>query len=394
MSKSKSVLWCSLLLNIALLAVLGALAYQRLWLPHLSNQDALKGPANIPLTWHGNNEFDIEGQGWLNLKHRYDRLPAHAHGKVTQKVWERSEETAGLSVRFVTDAPSIHVRWTLRSKNIGGPKMAPAGSSGLDLYVRSGDQWLWAGVGLPYQFPANRARLVHNLPAGKREYLLYLPIFNGIDAIEIGVPTGASFSRAPAPPKGVKPILFYGTSITQGAVVSRPGLAYPARLGRRLGHPTINLGLSGYGEMQPEVVALIAEIDAAAYVIDCLPNMTIGQVRQMVEPLVTKLRETHEQTPILLVENATFTNPINTAQTKDNASKNAALRAAFARLQKRGVPHLYYLTGDALLGKDYEATIDGTHPTDLGFFRIAQAMEPLLREMLPRQNELPASTTD
>ena len=145
--------------------------------------------------------------------------------------------------------------------------------SGLDLYGND-DQGIdrWVAVVRPDKKEIETA-IAKDLAPGSRRYTLYLPLYNGVDSLEVGVPKGESF-KAFAPRKE-KSILFYGTSIMHGACASRPGMAFPAILGRRLRRPTINLGLSGNGCMEAEVAALLAEQDPCA----SLNSLTKGTVR-------------------------------------------------------------------------------------------------------------------
>ena len=177
--------------------------------------------------------------------------------------------------------------------------------------------------------------------------------------------------------------MFYGTSITQGGCASRPGMAYPAILGRWLDMPTINLGFSGNGRMDPPLTDLLAELDVAAYVIDCCPNMTPELVAERTEPLVNGLRAAHPDTPIVLVENIEY----QAAAALPNAragytAKSQALRAAYERLTDAGVEGLHYVEGEPLFGNDGEATVDGTHATDLGFMRMAEGLLSVLQGIL------------
>jgi lysophospholipase L1-like esterase len=263
--------------------------------------------------------------------------------------------------------------------------MTAIGASGLDLYVKTGPaSWRWLAVGRPTaNTPVIDATLSAGLPAGEREYMLYLPLYNGVQSLEIGVNQGASLNPAAARPAARKPIVFYGTSITQGASATRPGMCHPAILGRRLDYPVINLGFSGNGRMEIEVVRFINEIDASAFVLDCLPNMTAKEVEERTEPCVRLLRQSHPRTPILLVEDRNYPDGFLIPSRRErNQSSQAALRAAYDRLRKAGVQNLFYLPAANLLGRDGEATTDGSHPSDLGFMRHADAFEGPLRKML------------
>ncbi len=339
--------------------------------------------------WTDARTLTVEGQGWNDTESPFDRFPSRAKGVVPDGVWGLSRSSAGIAVRFITDATSIAARWTLTSAGLAMNHMPATGMSGLDLYVRMpvdqqkppGQVWHWVGVGRPEK-QTNEAVLVGGIPPGGHEFTLYLPLYNGTASIELGVPPGAKL--APAPPRG-KPVVFYGTSITQGGCASRPGMAYAAIVGRMLDMPTINLGFSGNGRMDPPVVDLLAELDAAAYVIDCCPNMGPDLVTERTAPLVHRLREAHPDTPIVLVENIEYQASAFLPGARDGyRAKNVALRAQYEALVAEGVKGLTYVEGDPLFGDDGEATVDGTHATDLGFLRQAEVLAPAVAAALGR----------
>jgi len=308
--------------------------------------------------WHDVTQWGVEGRGWGGQERLrwFDRFPAKAEKTVTKSVWNLSRHSAGMMVRFKTDANAIHARWKVLSPNLGMPHMPPSGVSGLDLYARDA-----------------KGRM--------REYAVYLPLYNGTESLAIGVSAGAKFEGLA--PRKAKPLIFYGTSITHGACASRPGMAHPAILGRRLDMPVINIGFSGNGKMHKEVGALMAEVDAAAYIIDCLPNMNAAAVNARCVPLVKQLRKAHPHTPIVLVEDRRNANSwLVPSRSKHHDANHAALRKAYEQLKAAGVKNLHYLSGDALLGDDGEGTTDGSHPNDLGFIRQANAFEPVLRKAL------------
>lgn len=337
--------------------------------------------------WYDIRLLNVEGRGWNDTKSFYDRLPAKAEGVVPGSVWSLSRHSSGMCVRFVTDATTLHARWAVTGSNLGMPHMAPTGVSGVDLYVRTArDKWHWLAVGQPKLYPTNTAQLVQGIPSGKREFLLYLPLYNGTASVEIGIPKESRLEQSgPWGPGERKPIVFYGTSITHGACASRTGMPHPAILGRRFNYPTINLGFSGSGKMEPAMAALLAELDPSVYVLDCLPNMTADLVAERVEPFVRTLRQAHPRTPIVLAEDRTYGDSFLVPSKRErNETSRAALRPIYERLKKSGVKDLYYVKGDALLGEDGEATVDSSHPSDLGFMRQADAFAKVLGPLLKK----------
>ena len=341
-------------------------------------------PPGDTTQWVDAKDLTVEGKGWSDTKSFYDRLPARAEGLVRPPVWHLSRDSAGLCVRFATDATTIQARWSLLSDSLAMPHMPATGVSGVDLYTKVEGRWRWVGVGQPARTEGNMATLVSGLPPGQREFLLYLPLYNGVRSVEVGVAGGHAVDRPAARPESRrKPLVFYGTSITQGGCASRPGMVHTAILGRRFDRPVINLGFSGNGKMEPEMADLLATLDPAVYVLDCLPNMSPGEIKERVEPFVKKLRLAHPETPIVLAEDRTYGNAaVVPGPRQANAASRAALRAALERLVAAGVTGLHRVPGDAQLGDDGEATVDGSHPTDLGFVRMADAFGAVLGPLL------------
>ncbi len=333
------------------------------------------------MIWHDPVDWGVEGKGWTDTERFYDRFPAHARGKVPDPVWDLSHHSAGLCVRFRTDSPSIHLRMDLLSASLSMPHMPATGVSGFDLYAHEGHgKWQWVHSARPEAQHVEGA-LIDGLAPVIREFVGYLPLYNGVERLAIGVEAGAQFE--PVAPQTNRPVVFYGTSICQGGCASRPGLAYTAIVGRMLERPVINLGFSGSGRMDSGVVDLLAELDPSVYVIDCLPNMDAALVKERTEPLVKRLRAARLSTPILLVEDRTFgQTPIVPSLLREQRERRAQLAGANRRLLAAGIGDLHYLKGDRLLGLDSEGTVDGSHPNDLGMMRYAEALHPVLASLI------------
>lgn len=334
------------------------------------------------IVWHDAMTLTVEGKGWTETESSFDRLPPSAKRVVRKQVWSHSQQSAGICVRFASDAQTLYVRWTLTSDDLAQPSMSATGASGLDLYARHDGQWRWVACAAPEGIE-NEAVLADGLPVGRHEFMLYLPLCNGVSSLQVGVPLGASLE--PLPPRDQKPIVFYGTSITQGVSASRPGACHVATVGRRLDWPVVNFGFAGNGKMEPEVVAFLAELDAEVFVIDCLPNLATDEERARILPAVEAIRAAHPTTPILLAEDREYGNAwIFTEHRQRNEVGRKVLREVFDQLTASGDKQLYYLDGANLIGAAHEATADGTHPNDLGYARQTDAFAEALQSILSR----------
>jgi hypothetical protein len=304
---------------------------------------------------------------------------------VPEVVWGLSRHSAGINAQFITDAPVIYARWTVRSDQLSMPHMPASAVSGVDLYGRDhSGRWRWVGGGWPEADCTTEMPLCLDLDGQSRPYLLYLPLFNEVESIEIGIPNSASFT--PIAPRTAPPIVFYGTSIVHGGCASRPGMCHTSIIGRRLDLPVINLGFSGSAKMELAIAELIAEIYAAVYVIDCLPNMDATLITERALPFLQTLRQARPTTPIVLVEDRSFTNAwAIPSRPAHHLASRSALREAYDTLIADGITGLTYVPGEHVLGDDDEGTVDGSHPTDLGFIRQADALTPVIASLIGDQ---------
>ncbi len=332
----------------------------------------------------------IEGQFWgTEVKNTYDRLPARAEGVVRDAVWNLSGDAAGLVLRFHTNANEIVVKYKVGG-SISMSHMPATGVSGLDLYAITPEgKWEWCAGNrsfkdtITYRFKGINPD--QNYDETGLEYRLYLPLYNSVKWLKIGVPENKDF--APLPLTKKKPIVVYGTSIAQGACASRPGMAWTAILGRRMNMPLINLGFSGNGKLEKEMLDLIAEIDAEVYILDCLPNMTAPrfdeeEVHDRIIAAVQLLQSKHPDTPILFVEHDGYTDGfLRPERYKNYSDINKVMRQTFAEMLSWDYNNIWLLSRIAI-NQDTDCQVDGIHPNDLGMDRYAKAYEKKLNEIL------------
>tara|TARA_Y100000816_G_scaffold157544_1_gene112493 strand:- start:3727 stop:5523 length:1797 start_codon:yes stop_codon:yes gene_type:complete len=346
------------------------------------------------------NENLFEGKAWpKEVENYYDRLPLKAKKKVNSNVWELGSQSSGLMIRFRSNSDEIKVRYQTKNKSYSLNHMPATGASGIDLYaIDANGKKLWVSSTFGRSFKDtiqyHYSRLKPNDDYNKfgREYRLYLPLYNEVEWLEIGVKNNSNFN--PLLPRKEKPIVVYGTSIAQGACASRPGMAWASILSRRMDRPLINLGLDGNGKMHPEVIDLISEINSKIFIIDCIPNLIKNdygwegidnekQFQNRIINSIKKIRSRNPETPILLTEHASYNDQfIKTSDYKDEyIIPNLLQKKVFELLKKDGDNNLFYLS-EKEIGFSIEETVDGLHPSDLGMKIYADAYEKKLRSIL------------
>lgn len=346
--------------------------------------------ANAQWKWYNPMEAGfpvIQNQGFTNeIGKTYTRLPNRVEGSVDKGLWGLSQHSAGLAIHFYSNAPEIKVRYAVTGKNFGMHHMPATGVSGVDLYQINCDG-KWAFCFGSYSFKDTIVYSYNNIKKDKYhnygyEYRLYLPLYNGVKWLEIGTPEDAKFEFIPLLDE--KPIVVYGTSITQGACASRPAMAWTTILQRSVDYPLINLGFSGNGRLETPILDLINEINARLYILDCIPNLTgkwVDQIEDRVYKAVKQIRAKHD-TPILLLEHAGYSNGgSDTIMYERYIAANKCSRRAYEKLIAENVPGLYYVTREEL-NLSPDSRVDYVHASDLGMQQQAAAVEKKVREIL------------
>jgi lysophospholipase L1-like esterase len=286
--------------------------------------------------------------------------------------------TAGGMFRFRTESAAVAVRVELLSAD-DMSHMPRSGSSGVDLYVgpAGGSRFVRAAMPAAGQ-AAFEALLFEGTPA-PREFTLNFPLYNGLKRLEVGVVPEAAMTL-PAPFAVPLPVLFYGSSITQGGCASRPGNAYPHIVARRLGAAHVNYGFSGSARGEPAMADLVASLELGALVLDYDHNApSVEHLEQTHEPFFQAVRARRPELPVVMVSRPDFdTSP------DESRARRAVIRRTYNRAVARGDRGVFMVDGEFLFGKtDRDAcTVDGCHPNDLGFLRMADGITPAVHNAL------------
>jgi lysophospholipase L1-like esterase len=247
--------------------------------------------------------------------------------------------------------------------------MAETGIKGIDLYFKNGTEWQYLNTARP-SGKSNDYLLIDNMTPVMREFRMYLPLYDGVTRLEIGIDSLGDMVKPRESTR--KPIVFYGTSITQGGCASRPGMVHTSIISRKLDVDCINFGFSGNGRMEKPLAELISGIDASFYVLDGTNNMTPEQIHENAIQLVEIIRKNHPVTPIVFVEGMLNDKSFLDEKTRNlENAKNTALKQEFEKMKRQGFRNIHYIEQAGGKGYDSEATVDGIHLTDLGFSRYA-----------------------
>ena len=360
---------------------------------------------------------EVHGSGWESLAGRFVRLEDSAEGLVRKPVWDLSRNSAGLSLVFRSNTRRLELSFDVFGWK-GMNHMPATGVSGVDLFAYKPDgEELWCAAKFMPQFkeeyievPAQTSTAPSSDPSSAQartvrvtrvaysfeqidyeegceeyEWHLYLPLYNTVENFRMAVEEGCRLEWVPRDER--QPIVVYGTSIAQGACATRPGMAWTNLVERELRYPVVNLGFSGNGKLEAELFALLDQIDAGVYIIDCLPNIKVtDNFEEKLEAGIKLLRE-HHSCPILVVDHSGHTNERTNLSRCFPDELNRRQAALVKRLRKEGIKQLYYLTRNEIAW-DKDSMVEGIHPNDRGMMQQAEAVCGKLRQIDRRCREL------
>jgi lysophospholipase L1-like esterase len=326
--------------------------------------------------------LEVDGLPWYAENGgELSRLPAKLKASYPEAVWELAQSPSGGRIRFRTNSTTLAIRLDY-PKAPDMKNMHAFGETGVDLYVNGTYRdTAIAGRDSKPGLVQEHSYYTHQ-PRVYREITLYLPLYMGVKVVGIGIDTDAEI-QGPKPFALNKPIVYYGTSITQGGCASRSGMSYQAILGRMLNVDFVNLGFSGSGKGEPALARTVASIDAAYFVLDFAQNNpTVESLAQVYGPFVEAIRSKHPETPILVIT------PIYSAHEAWSPDPRldgmrALIRRVGAQRIAAGDANIQIVEGTDLLGPSRgDGLVDGTHPNDLGFEWMAEGLALRISKVL------------
>lgn len=345
------------------------------------------------LIWHNPENSSvcvIQNRGWNNeIGNKYIRLPDRAKERIRPEVWELSRNSSGLTLLFKSSAKKIHIRYKVKG-DIALPNMTAMAVSGIDLSCKREND---TEVRIQGTFNIGKGRTVdcefhHTLrnDSDKMLFCLSLPLYNEVEWLQVGVPENESFEWIPA--NSLRPIVVYGTSIVQGASASHPAMAWTSNLQRSLGVPLINLGFSGNGRLETNVIQFITELNASLFILDCLPNLDkeeyIEKTEEILVDAVNQIRK-KSNSPILLIEHIGFScNRSDSTYYNRMVKVNKSSLQAFERLREQGELELYYLSNSDI-SFPLNGWVDHIHPNDIGMVHLKNVIERKIRQIFDRE---------
>lgn len=331
----------------------------------------------------GEKPIVFGGYPWHTPGDEYFRLPLRLKGKLRPELAWVAAQPSGGTIRFRTGSRRVALRARLdRNENFRSqPRNA---ESGFDVYTGAGAAMQFRHCICPDERSVDfLAVMPGQLPEDENDITIYTPLLNPLLEVAVGLDAGASLTE-PARHAGDKPILFYGSSITQGFCASRPGLTYPAIICRELNASLINLGFGGNAKGDLEVAEAIAELDLACFVMDYDHNSPNAEyLRETHEPFFRAIRDAQPDLPVVFVSS-----PWLRADAEYFGKRAQVIIDTYQHARAGGDEKVFFVHGVSIMPENWtDCSIDRIHPNDHGFRHMANAIGATVRQALGWKDE-------
>ena len=297
----------------------------------------------------------------------FRRMPLSVAEATSEGVVPLSHHTAGGRVKFKTNSPYV----IIRSKQPAISKMAHftlCGSGGFDMYKKIDGCDRYTGTFVPpYDIKDGYESKLSTNFNDETEITIHFPLYSRVQSLEIGLKVGSSLKAADGYKYDV-PVVYYGSSITQGGCASRPGMAYQNIISREYNCDHINLGFSGCAKGEDAIAEYIATLNMSVFVYDYDHNApSVEHLRNTHSRMFKIIREKNPTLPIIMVSRP------KGVLAPDEMERRSIIQSTCEEAKASGDQNVYFIDGCEMMKfkGGNEATVDNCHPTDLGFRRMA-----------------------
>jgi lysophospholipase L1-like esterase len=307
----------------------------------------------------------------------YHRVDSARYPGLSKSERRQVRHSSGLALVFRTNTPEL---W-IKTQYVEYPSVNFVSFAGYDLYIKSGKEWLYASSASPSK-TGRPLRLVANMDGSEKECLLYLPTYSELLSVEVGVTENARIEAAPNPFR--HKIIVFGSSYAQGAATGRAGMTFPMQIERNTGLYIINLGVSGSSRLQPAFADALADSDAEAFILDAFSNPMAKEIEERLFPFIERIRRSHPRTPLIFLqtiyrEGGNFDLTVRKQEADKRQTAERMMKTAMKQYKD-----VYFINLPNVTGTDHQTSVDGTHPSDLGYYRWVQNIQPEILKILAK----------
>ena len=331
---------------------------------------AAKSADENGFVWYDCTEAPFQVYGLMHTGDCFVRMPQEVANNVSDGVASLNTSTAGGRVRFATDSWAIMIRATMHNL-IKIPLFALTGSAGFDLYADN----THAGTFAPPMDIEDCYTATVYTDGRMHDMVIHFPLYSGVKQLEIGIREGASLMPG-AKYKTDLPVVYYGSSITQGGCASRPGNSYPAVVSRMLDCDFVNLGFSGNARGEATMAQYIAHLPMSAFVFDYDHNAPGPEHLQNTHAkMFGIIREKNPALPVIMM-----TRPDSFLNSTGEQNRKIIMKT-YTDAVEAGDRNVFFIDGRGFV-RDGDGTVDNCHPNDLGFRYMAETVGELLKKIL------------
>lgn len=338
------------------------------------------------VAWHDVRKSPFSLYGFYNPETEpfFHRLPLDIAAKTSDAVDKLSRESAGGRVRFSTDSPYIAIRakYLIAGRD---SHLTFISSAGFDLYIDSefGGRYV-REFRMPRNMDKSYEQIIH-LDCGKmRSFTINFPVHSVVESLEVGLAPDATLGEA-APYRDIAPIIVYGSSIVHGSAASRPGLIYPSIISREFNMDVLNLGFSGNAKGEPVLAEYLADLPMSVFICDYDHNApNVEHLESTHHRFYEIIREKNPDLPYIMITRPNYYTALRNSE--DVMKRRDTIMRSYLKAREKGDKNVYFIDGTSFMTAphQYDTVVDGIHPGDAGFMRMADSIGSVIRHIFEK----------